>query len=111
MLMCIPQQKLFVEVGSTYLKEWPLPDGQLQPRPTIDMATTLSHQQTSEAQHGSKSQSKLYAASEETFQGRLKGELRFSEIDVELDRKNYKRKFNNLICWEERAHIERLREK
>ena len=52
-----------------------------------------------------------YAAKEETFEGRLKGELKLEEIEVKLNRQNYKRKFNNLICWEERRHIEVLREK
>jgi hypothetical protein len=52
-----------------------------------------------------------YAAKEETFEGRLKGELKLNEIEVDLNRLNYKRKFNNLICWEERRHIEVLRDK
>lgn len=68
-------------------------------------------QQSNKHQRGTQSQSGYYAASEETFHGRLKGELNLSEIEVELDRYNYKRKFHNLICWEERAHIELLREK
>lgn len=80
--------------------QWPLP-----------ATTPLSHQWSNTVQQRPQLQSKWYAASEETFEGRLKGELRLGEIEVELDRHNYKLKFHNLICWEERAHIERLTEK
>lgn len=56
-------------------------------------------------------QTERYAASEETFQGRLREVLVLGEIKVELNRLNYRRKFHNLICWEERRHIEILSEK
>lgn len=52
-----------------------------------------------------------YAAGEETFQRRLVEELNYSKIIVPLSRPNYKEKFNNLICWEERRHIEVLSQK
>ena len=55
--------------------------------------------------------SEWYAACEETFEGRLKGELQLSDIEVDLERRNYKKKFHNLICWEERRHIEILQKK
>ena len=49
-----------------------------------------------------------YAASSETFEGRLQEELDIREIKVDLTQHNYKRKFHNLICWEEKTHIEIL---
>ena len=47
----------------------------------------------------------------ETFEKRVKEELKFEDIKVQLDKHNYKQKFYNLICWEEMAHIKILREK
>ena len=49
-----------------------------------------------------------YAASSETFEGRLQGDLEIEEIKVELTRETYKRKFHHLICWEEKEHIDIL---
>lgn len=49
-----------------------------------------------------------YAASSERFEGRLQEVLDITEIEVELTRENYKSKFHNLICWEEKRHIEIL---
>lgn len=49
-----------------------------------------------------------YAASEESFVERVKHILDINDITAELGIQNYKRKFNNLICWEEKANIEAL---
>ena len=51
------------------------------------------------------------AAAKETFEERLKEELKIEDIELPLSQQNYKRKFNNLICWEERTHIMILTEK
>ena len=63
------------------------------------------------AVHQSKKKDKGYAASGITFQERLQQELNLADIQVELCRDNYKRKFHHLICWEEKTHIEILGEK
>ena len=52
-----------------------------------------------------------YAAAKETFEERLKEDLMIEDIELPLSQENYKRKFNNLICWEERTHITILTEK
>ena len=52
-----------------------------------------------------------YAASQETFEGRLEADLELAEIQVPLGRNNYKRKFHHLVCWEEKRHIEILANK
>ena len=50
----------------------------------------------------------MYSASEESFKERVKCRLDLREITVELTVDNYQRKFNNLICWEEKSNIEIL---
>ena len=78
------------------------------PRPVVSLQRSVAQQEPSRASsHGRKS-ADWYAASEVTFEGRLKQDLDIAEIQVELGRKNYKRKFHNLICWEEKRHIEIL---
>ena len=52
-----------------------------------------------------------YAASKEAFAERIKEELDFKIISAPLTRENYKKKFHNVICWEEKRHIEILEEK
>ena len=52
-----------------------------------------------------------YSASKESFEDRIEEELNLEEIQAPLTRKNYKRKFHNLICWEEKRHIEILGDK
>ena len=52
-----------------------------------------------------------YAASKESFGERIKEELHLEVIQAPLTRTNYKEKFHNLICWEEKRHIEILDEK
>ena len=52
-----------------------------------------------------------YAASKESFNERIQEELHPEVIQAPLTRKNYKKKFHNLICWEEKRHIEILDEK
>lgn len=54
---------------------------------------------------------KEYAASKEEFGERIKEELDIKEIQQTLSRSNYKRKFHNLICWEEKTHIDILQMK
>lgn len=51
------------------------------------------------------------AISGETFEGRLNEDPKISVIKVELDRHNYKKKFYNLISFEERGHIKVLHDK
>ncbi len=51
------------------------------------------------------------AASNETFEERVKSELRIESIQMELTASTYKDKFHNLICWEEKEHIDILGEK
>ena len=52
-----------------------------------------------------------YAASKESFAERIKGVLDPQIIGAPLTRENYKEKFHNMICWEEKRHIEILDEK
>lgn len=52
-----------------------------------------------------------YAASKEEFNERIKEELDRKDIQQTLSRANYKRKFHNLVCWEEKTHIEILEKK
>lgn len=53
----------------------------------------------------------MYAASKEMFHERIKEELDIEVIKAPLTRENYKKKFHNLICWEEKKHIEILDKK
>ena len=52
-----------------------------------------------------------YGPSYEFFEERVKYELDIEEIVAELQTHNYKRKFNNLICWEEMQNINILGQK
>ena len=52
-----------------------------------------------------------YAASKEKFPERVRGVLEIGEIEESLNRQNYKKKFHNLVCWEEKKHIQILRDK
>ena len=52
-----------------------------------------------------------YAAMQPTFEERVKEDLDITCIKEELTHTNYKKKFHNLICWEEKCHIEILKEK
>ena len=47
----------------------------------------------------------------EKFEGRVQSELSLESIKVELTKAVYKDKFHNLICWEEKRHIEILDDK
>ena len=47
----------------------------------------------------------------EQFGKRIEKVLDLVTIEEELTKFNYKKKFYNLICWEEKTHIDRLREK
>ena len=49
-----------------------------------------------------------YPACEESFTERVKHDLDMKDITPELSVCNYKRKFNNLICWEEKSSIDVL---
>lgn len=49
-----------------------------------------------------------YAASKLTFGERIKEKLDPSIIEAPLTRENYKKRFHNMICWEEKRHIEIL---
>ena len=49
-----------------------------------------------------------YGASEESFENRRQHNIDIGDIQVELNVQNYKKKFNNLICWEEKSNIEIL---
>ena len=49
-----------------------------------------------------------YATSRLVFHERLKEPLEMVFIQQELARANYKKKFDNLLCWEEKAHIHAL---
>lgn len=49
-----------------------------------------------------------YAASKLTFQERVKEPLDPSIIEAPLTRENYKKRFHNMICWEEKRHVEIL---
>ncbi len=52
-----------------------------------------------------------YPASEESFEDRVMHDIDIRDIQVELNVQTYKKKFNNLICWEEKSHIEILEKK
>lgn len=45
------------------------------------------------------------------FHTRVETVLRIEDIEQPLCRENYKTKLHNLICWEEKRHIEVLEEK
>ena len=47
----------------------------------------------------------------EKFEDRVQSELSLESIKVELTKAVYKDKFHNLICWEEKRHIEILNDK
>ena len=49
-----------------------------------------------------------YAASKLTFQERIKEPLDPGIIEAPLTRENYKKRFHNMICWEEKRHVEIL---
>lgn len=49
-----------------------------------------------------------YAASKLTFEERVVEALDPSIIEAPLTRENYKKRFHNMICWEEKRHIEIL---
>ena len=49
-----------------------------------------------------------YAASRESFTERIKEELDPKIIEAPLTRRNYKKRFHHMICWEEKRHIEIL---
>ena len=73
----------------------------------LSTAHSLSPPQTS----GGGQAPKWYAAKKETFQERLQETLDINVVERKLTRRNYREKFHNLICWEERKHIEILRNK
>ena len=52
-----------------------------------------------------------YAASKIQFEERIKEELDICHIQLKASPENYKRKYHNLICWEEKAHIDILGKK
>ncbi len=70
-------------------------------RPQITSQSKYSHQ---EHEFG-------YAASKKKFEERIMEELDERYIQEKLSRENYKRKYHNLICWEEKTHIEILEKK
>lgn len=49
-----------------------------------------------------------YAARKSKFLERIEEELYLEDIQQELTPGNYKKKFHNLLCWEEKTHIEIL---
>lgn len=49
-----------------------------------------------------------YAASKLTFLERIKEPLDPGIIEAPLTRENYKKRFHNMICWEEKRHVEIL---
>ncbi len=49
-----------------------------------------------------------YAARMVKFHDRLKERLFVEDVQQDLTRENYKEKFNKLLCWEEKAHIDIL---
>ena len=52
-----------------------------------------------------------YAAEQVDFYARLEEPLKLINVEQELTRGTYKRKFHNLLCWEEKAHIEILQKR
>ena len=52
-----------------------------------------------------------YAAGRHTFEERVEEKLDPGIIEAPLTRENYKKKFHNMICWEEKTHIEILGQK
>lgn len=70
-------------------------------RPQITNQPKYSHQEHEEE----------YAASKEKFEERIMEELDERYVQEKLTRENYKRKYHNLICWEEKEHIDILQNK
>ena len=83
----------------------PLP---LQPLSYVPPAVQIQQHQHWQGLPAEQRDENWYAASEESFKNRIKQDLDKREIEVELTVKSYKRKFNNLICWEEKSNIEIL---
>jgi len=52
-----------------------------------------------------------YAASNVYFAERIKEEIDVQVIEESLSVTNYKKKYHNLVCWEEKEHIEILENK
>ena len=52
-----------------------------------------------------------FSADNVVFDERVNHFLQLESIKVELTRNSYKTKFHNLICWEEKTHIEILGDK
>ena len=52
-----------------------------------------------------------YAARKPTFQERLADPLMIADVQQQLGRGNYQEKFHKLLCWEESAHIEVLKDR
>ncbi len=52
-----------------------------------------------------------YAAQSTDFLERTKDVLDVEDVQQPLTRENYKEKFHKLLCWEEKRHIEILKER
>ena len=72
---------------------------------------TARHDQTEEdyaASTAQYDQTEVYAASKPIFEERIVEDLDPTIIEAPLTRDNYKKRFHNMICWEEKRHIEIL---
>ena len=80
--------------------------------PPINVNTT-SYQQPlpSPQRQVSSVRNRGHMPSKADFSTRVQEKLHIEDIQKPLCRKNYKTKFHNLICWEEKRHIEILEEK
>ena len=78
------------------------PQSNLQIRPSPGVRQSGAHIPSSQ---------EMYAASKESFHERIKEDLDIEVIQAPLTRENYKKKFHNMICWEEKKHIEILDKK
>lgn len=67
---------------------------------TVDQSRNSYHEDSHE-----------YAASKVLFEERIKEELDINFIRLKVSPQNYKKKYHNLICWEEKTHIEILDKK
>lgn len=52
-----------------------------------------------------------YAAQSSDFLERIKDILDVADVEQPLTRENYREKFHKLLCWEEKRHIEILKER
>ena len=94
-------------VATLMIQTLQIPNPTQNTQPPYYHQADLSYSRQNE-QHVSPKQTKWYP---QKFKERIKRIFDITAIKEELTKVNYKKKFYTLTCWEEKRHIERLREK